>query len=152
MVPDVQRLTDSLRARYFPGLPAVYAVICDDSEFEKSNCQAFYNGSIILRPSYALFASETDLLNTLKHELIHAWNYWKNLREEWYFHGHGPHFIKRAIEIGCDLTSVFDNYPVTKKIYPKLKREHEEFVVEYKLAMARIERRAERALEILRHV
>ena len=101
-------------------MPSPMVIIGNDLIFFNSDNVGFCIGRIIvIRASYVQQASKRDLDDTIKHELTHAWVYWKGLHSK-FGGGHNKAFLIKAKQIGLDLRGVFQRYPETKDVYAHL--------------------------------
>jgi hypothetical protein len=117
----LQKAADSLLF-YFDSMPSVRVRLTDDRHFKKSRAIAFWrrkDKSIFIRPDYKKRTTWADLIETLRHELVHAWVYWKGLYTEDYG-GHNRAFFRKAIEIGLSLNDVLKVHPDSAWIYEEV--------------------------------
>lgn len=125
----MQGIADSMLPR-FDNMPRVRFVLARDARFQnregKLNVLAFYTRDakgkpvIYVNPDYADNASYRGMVDTVMHELIHAWVDWRNLRDET-ADGHGTPFIRKALELGVSLDYTLAAFPESRRIYEKLK-------------------------------
>jgi hypothetical protein len=124
----LQSLVDTLLPIF--EIPHVIVRVANDRSFRTPDVVAFWGGwrrrtarkpigEMVVRSAHYDGAKVPELINTLKHELIHAWVDWYNLERE-IAGGHGEPFIKKAIELDVDIASTIAHYPESKAIYNRL--------------------------------
>jgi hypothetical protein len=116
----------------FDHMPAVPVQVKHDDYFlRKPGVLAFYRPrtkQIVVKPDYLRDAQMPDVIDTLKHELIHAWLHWKGIDEfgEFLDDGHSEWFIKKALEIGVDVEFLLTT-PEAVNIYNRVARIYDPF-------------------------
>jgi len=107
-------------------IPAVKVCVRHDPYFNQEGAIAFWagwkTGEMVIRPDHMEKATFSQLVDTLKHELVHAWVSWNKLDRS-VAKGHGEPFIRKAIELGLDIDSTLANYPESRRIYERIKGE-----------------------------
>jgi len=122
----LQVMADGLLVE-FDNMPRMKILIRDHRNFEeRKTALAFYapnidgKPAVVIKPDYFRSASFMDVVDTVKHELVHVWVKWKGLYSD-EFGGHNEAFLRKAIEIG--LPSFEDElhfYPDARALYKKL--------------------------------
>jgi hypothetical protein len=123
----LQQAADSTIALYFRGMPPVQVRVFADPYFLVNDAVAYcLADTIVFQPNYVKTCSEkkdiNSLLNSLKHELIHAWIHWKQIPRDDEYDGHGETFFRKAIELGLDVSSELYANPKRKALYERLKK------------------------------
>lgn len=106
----------------FDNMPSVRVKVGNDPHFKTSKALAFWRQhekTIYIRPDYFKGAEPDDLVDTLKHELIHVWTDWKGFYTD-KDGGHGEAFIRKAISLGINLRGTLAIYPGAREIYNRL--------------------------------
>lgn len=80
--------------------------------------------TILINPDYVGRASYIGMVDSLLHELTHAWVYWKRIGDN-VAEGHGEPFLRKAIEIGLKVDSILFIYPETRPIHARLVHEYQ---------------------------
>jgi hypothetical protein len=131
----LQGMADSLLPR-LDNMPHIRVLIGRMSEFPSraisgQSALAFFNSNydgkqaIVVNPKYVVEATFIDMVDSVKHELIHAWVHWRGIGDD-VAAGHGEPFIRKALELKLNLDAVLTLYPETKSIYGRLKAERGE--------------------------
>lgn len=112
----------------FDNMPSIRFVLKEDSRFYKNgqlHALAFYTRDenrkpvIYVNPGYTNRASYKQMVNTVFHELIHAWVDWRKIGDR-VAEGHGEAFIRKALEIGINIDSTLAAFPEARAIYNRL--------------------------------
>lgn len=117
--------------RRFDQMPKIKVHLKEDHRFYDRHGQlhalAFYTRDasskpvIFVNPGYTNRASYKQMVDTVLHELTHAWVDWRNLPDV--PHGHGESFLRKAIDLGLDLRSTLIAFPDARSTYDRLMRE-----------------------------
>lgn len=123
----LQKICDSLREEYFPEIEPVKIVMRDEPIFDDGTAAACWLRpirTICVKPEYVQKYPYKRLVNTIKHELLHAWvdsMHDEPFRDMSYGH-HGYLFMLGSIQAGVDISSVLKKYPEAKEAYEQAKK------------------------------
>jgi hypothetical protein len=128
----MQGMANSLLDR-FDNMPSIKFLLQEDNRFyDKTgglHALAFYDPNtkiIYVNPGYTSRASYLQMVDTVKHELIHAWVHWRGLLDN-VGGGHNEAFIRKAIELQIDLDPTLTKFPEARAIYERLTRSANRF-------------------------
>lgn len=129
----VQGIADRLLYLY-DNAPSIRVIIASHSEFTRPRSDRWktvamfvsnYEGkeAILLNPEHVGDDNFRDVVDSIMHELIHYWIYWKGADDSDTKHGHGRAFLNKAIEIKVNITDVINHYQDSHVIYKQLMAE-----------------------------
>ena len=124
----LQSLADTFCKRYFDNMPSVPIVVGKPEGFNKGVIAHFLaSNKIEVHPNWASDGTTIQSVKeNVKHELIHAWVQWKNLKgivlKDSASNWHNEYFLWKAHQLGIGIHGTLDKYPQIKPVYERIQR------------------------------